>query len=348
MKRKGISLFVFAVAMCLAAAQPALAQPAVQTIVDDVSQTYFRAYLGYPGDLTDPTNPLLGAEDLRNPLNTHAGDDRNNGQPDWVEAQDNMVTILSGFGLTAEKKYYSGYGTYQIEATLTGTTRPDDIYIIGAHYDSVTGYPGADDNASGTAGVLEAARVLSQYEFEATIKFIAFDREEDGLFGSKDYAAAAAGRGDNILGMVNLDMIAFNKGTTTVDIEYFSLTETSGMLADMEAAIDTYGDGLGRIKSSAGANSDHHPFYANGYPSLLLIEDWGNPYYHQATDNVDNTHNGGAYLDYDMGTRIVQSAVGYLATEAVPTPEPATMSLLALGAMSILIRRGRRLAASSR
>ena len=88
------------------------------------------------------------------------------------------------------------------------------MVIVCAHYDSTstqatTHAPGADDNASGTAAVMEMARVLAGYQFDYTIKFIAFSAEEWGLYGSRHYAQAAKQRGEQIVGVVNLDMIGY-------------------------------------------------------------------------------------------------------------------------------------------
>ena len=100
--------------------------------------------------------------------------------------------------------------------------------------------PGADDNASGVAGILEAARVFSLFDFEATVQFIAFDLEELGLFGSAAYAAAAKERGDRILGMVSLDMIAYNTGgANTADV--YGHTASDPMKNSLAGAVRTYG-----------------------------------------------------------------------------------------------------------
>ena len=310
----------------------------VQDVVNQVSQTWYRSYLGYPGDLTDANNPL--AADLRNPLCTHTGDDRNNGQPDWYTARANLVTLLNGFGLTTAVENTSD-GVYNVVARLPGTTRPQDIYIVGGHYDSANevACPGADDNASGVAAVLEAARVLSEFRFEATIIFIAFDQEEDWrLRGSTAYARDANGRNDNILGMVAADMIAHNYSGENL-MRVASKTGTSAIQDDLGAALQTYG-GLTTIVKNSASNSDHVPFEENGFPACLLIEDYSgvrNTNYHKTTDSVDTS----GYLDYAFATNNTRGLVGWLAEEAVVVPEPATFSLLALGGL-VLARRRRR------
>src|SRR6185295_961090 len=84
-----------------------------------------------------------------------------------------------------------------------------DIFIICGHYDAVADYC-ADDNLSGTVTVLEAARILSKYCFESTIVYALWDEEEIGLVGSKYYASAAKSKKDNIIGVLNIDMSAYD------------------------------------------------------------------------------------------------------------------------------------------
>ncbi|MBQ6306131.1 MAG: M28 family peptidase [Bacteroidales bacterium] len=93
-------------------------------------------------------------------------------------------------------------------AIQPGTVYPDEYIIVSSHYDHPDG-PGADDNASGTAGVLEAARILSQYSFKRSIIYVNFNAEENGLYGSMGYAKECAHQDMNILGDFNLDMIGW-------------------------------------------------------------------------------------------------------------------------------------------
>ena len=95
----------------------------------------------------------------------------------------------------------------------------DEIYIICAHYDTVSSSPGADDDTSGTVAVLMAAFIMSQYhyQFNHTIKFVVFSGEEQGLLGSKAYAVDAAEEEWNIVGVLNADMISYAKTTSDGD-----------------------------------------------------------------------------------------------------------------------------------
>ena len=123
-------------------------------------------------------------------------------------AGDYLTEQLSAYGLTVTSHSFQDRGR-NIIAVQPGVVYPDISYIICAHYDAPRYmYPGGDDNASGTAAVLEAARLLSAYRFEYSIGYMLWDAEERGLVGSNFYAEEARLRGDSILGVLNLDMIA--------------------------------------------------------------------------------------------------------------------------------------------
>jgi len=258
---------------------------------------------------------------LDNWLYTHDGDDRGYG-PEHDLARDNIEQLLGDFGLATslDPFTYSSNTYYNVVGVQTGTTRPDDIYIVGAHYDSVSN-PGADDNASGVAGVLETARVFGLFDLEATVVFIAFDREEQGLHGSAAYAADHSG--DNILGMISLDMIAYNhEGSNEASIYGRSAsTATKQALAN---AVTTYGGGLTPSDEGRLDGSDHASFEAQGFQAALLIEGGhgSNPYYHEAGDSVDTP----AYIDYAFATNMTRATVGYLATAAGLADEPGLIA----------------------
>jgi hypothetical protein len=296
--------------------EPAFAALDVQDIVEQVSQTTYRHYL----------------DDM---LYTHLGDDRQWGEEHDL-ARENIYSEFNSFGLDTSLHpfSYSGQTYYNVVGAHYGTIRPDDIYIVGAHYDSTSAganpAPGADDNGSGTAGVLEAARVLSRYEFEATLIFIGFDREEQGLLGSKAYAWEH--KDDEILGMISLDMIAYN-GSGLNKARIYGSDSSAAIKQSLADAISLYGDGLSCVDSGRRDVSDHASFEAEGFEGCLLIEYdvWNNPYYHSLNDSVDTLN----YIDYAFATNMVSSTVGFLATAAVPIPEPATVLLLAFGAVML-------------
>ncbi|MFQ5590097.1 MAG: M28 family metallopeptidase [Phycisphaerae bacterium] len=246
-------------------------------------------------------------------LYTHVNNSRGF-HPQHDLARNNIVAEMESYGLTVTLEPFlcaadvcGDQPYYNVVGTLRGVLRPDLEYIIGAHYDSVDN-PGADDNASGVALVLEAARVLVDYDSDYTIRFVAFDREEQGLHGSKGYVAAHSN--DNILGMISADMVAYNKGTNRVEIHASALF--GAMRADVAEAVTTYGEGLTYELHEQSNASDQAPFQWAGIPSCLLIEDWGNPNYHQYTDSVDTPD----YIDYGFATRVTRSVVGFLVDHA--------------------------------
>ena len=199
-----------------------------------------------------------------------------------------------------------------IVATLPGTTRPDEIYIIGGHYDSfaygspMTDAPGADDNASGTAAALEFARVImeSGYQPEATIRLIAFAAEELMLFGdagSEHYAQKASDESMNIKLMINCDMISHNTlplEQAKVSINYYSgftnLLEIAKNVTDQFSLITG-------VNGTLNQYSDSQPFYAEGFPAIYFEEDQFSPYYHTTDDIITN---------YDMNycSEVIKSA----------------------------------------
>jgi hypothetical protein len=164
-------------------------------------------------------------------------------------------------------------------------------YIFCAHYDGATSGigPAADDNASGVAAVLEAARLLRDSLPRQPIRFVFWDEEERGLLGSKAYAPKALDRGDTILGVLNLDMLGWEDfGPPYVEMHSFDLP---GATVLEDALLQAYAGEfpqLERIKPGI-RSSDHGPFWEQQVPALLLIEDFSddfNPFYHSRNDKV--------------------------------------------------------------
>lgn len=277
-------------------------------------------------------------------LYTHTGHNRGIGGSHHDLARDNIYSEFVSFGLqTSLDPFTYNSRTYQnVVGVLPGTTRADQVYVVGAHYDSVNN-PGADDNASGVAGVLETARIMSQYESEATIIFIAFDREEQGMRGSTAWVNENLGL--DIQGMISLDMIAYNPiGANYNTASIYGRNSSSSWKSGLSAALQTYG-GLNTHIGGDLPYSDHAPFEANGFQGCLLIERMysSNPHYHRITDSVDTPN----YIDYLYATNMTRGTVGFLVDEAgTHAPEPATLvlfgaCLVALGRKVRAARRGR-------
>lgn len=293
------------------------------------------------GDVVNLVSKSQYVEFMDKWLFTHDGHNRLAGSgPEHDKARDSIHAFFSGLSGVSSSIQHWTYGSMSgdnVVAELRGVKNPQKILILGAHYDSV-GNPGADDNASGTAAVMEAARVLSQFRFDYTIRFIAFDREEQGLYGSAAYAQRSSYLGEFIVGMVSLDMIAYNdKGANQA---FIFGRETSNPLKNaLKAAIDLYGNGIAATIRGQSDYSDHAPFEWYGYEACLLIEDYrNNPYYHKPQDSFDTP----GYLDFDYATNLTRSAVGWAAGQAglQAVPEPLTLAGLGLG-LALLARRRR-------
>ena len=209
---------------------------------------------------------------LRNDLYTHDGDDRCRG-PEHDLAQQRIRELFESFGLeTSLHPFELGETTYyNVVGVHRGISCPNEIYVLGAHYDSVEDCPGALDNGSGVAGVLESARVLSQHAFEGTIVFIAFDREEQGCFGSRAYVKDHIE--DHIHGMICLDGYAWQAyGPEHPDYNKIGLyyaSEPTRLIDDLATAVELY-TGLTCVVDPFSV-SDHAPFDDEGFAAAWFL-----------------------------------------------------------------------------
>ena len=253
-------------------------------------------------------------------LYTHMGDNRGPGGAQHDLARSNIFSHFTSLGLQTrlDPFPYQEQTFYNVVGVLPGTTaRSNETYIVCGHYDSVDN-PGADDDASGVAGVMEAARVLSQYRFGATVVFIAFDLEEVDLVGSKSYASQH--QTDYIGGVVSLDMIAHNSNAGNATAIYGNESSSPIKLA-LSNAVALYAPSLVTTVCGPTPDSDHDSFEVLGFQGCLLIENGTNSLYHEPTDSVDTL----GYIDYAFATEMTRAAVGYLATQAgLVDPAPAT------------------------
>jgi len=237
------------------------------------------------------------------------------GEAGCVQAAEYLYNEFASMGL--EVRYdnwvYGGYNSNNVEATLPGADpSSDDIYIICGHYDTVPGSPGADDDGSGVAAVLAAAQVMSQCEFNHTIRFVAFSGEEEGLFGSYMYVDEAYNNGDDIKGVLNADMIGF--ALDDYQASYLNVFEDDGsewlydFTFDVNQQYDEYID-LQLIHSGWSWGSDHYYFWEYGYSALFYHEYEFNHYYHSSGDTIAHMN-----LTYDVkGTRLIVATLAELA-----------------------------------
>jgi Zn-dependent M28 family amino/carboxypeptidase len=129
---------------------------------------------------------------------------------DYIRAQ----WRSQGYEIVSQRYEAGGVTSENLEVTIRGSTKPTEIILVGAHYDTVQGSPGANDNASGVAALLEISRDFASLRPERTVRFVAFVNEEPPFFasdlmGSAVYAKAARERGDDIRLMVSLEMLGF-------------------------------------------------------------------------------------------------------------------------------------------
>ncbi len=239
---------------------------------------------------------------------------RTNGNNDT--AADYLIERLSAFdNLTVVNQAYSAGGR-NIIATQTGQTNPSNIYIICAHYDSVANYC-ADDNISGTAAVLEVARILSTQCIDNTIVYALWDEEEIGLRGSNYYATQAANNGDNILAVLNLDMMAYDgDNDNDFDIDVRNFAQSRAMKDEIISVLNTYGFNLNvNVVDPGTTASDHSSFWfqSPAFSAVLLGEAWSNndqtPEYHTSDDRVIT-------LDLPYYEEMTKLVTAYMTTKA--------------------------------
>jgi Zn-dependent M28 family amino/carboxypeptidase len=252
---------------------------------------------------------------------------------EYIEAQ------LTAAGYTPERQTFevSKLPVSNVEAALIGTDRPDEIVVLGAHYDSVPGCPGANDNGSGIAALLDLADRFSRHHpRRRTVRFVAFVNEEPPFFrtgqmGSVVYANAARTRGDRIVGMLALEtMGCFSdmKGSQTYPAPiasfYPDVGNFIGFVANVRsapllwkarrafkrhtsfplqtAALPASVPGVGW--------SDHWAFWQAGYRAMMITDTAPFRYrwYHTGNDTADK-------IDYDRLAVVVDGV--YAVTEAL-------------------------------
>ncbi len=247
-----------------------------------------------------------------------------------ADSRDYLAAQFRAIGLQVETQEFNvgSHKAQNVVAELRGTVRPDELFIVCGHYDSIseqatTLAPGAEDNGSGAAGVLEIARVLAARAPQATVRFIAFSGEEEGLYGSWDYVRRAVSNGESrrIRAVINMDMIGFSRDD---DLDVLLETSTVGgdlvdVLAEAAAAVTD----LRVVTSFYPFGSDHVPFLDANIPTVLTIENDWDVYrdYHTSRDAIENVR-------IDMGGQILRmnaAALGQLAGE--PAGETPSLSV---------------------
>lgn len=237
------------------------------------------------------------------------------------------ATLVSlGYAVVDQHFTTNGKSFRNIEATLPGADLAREIIVIGGHYDSVLGSPGADDNASGTAGVLELARMFRDQRPDRTIRFVAFANEEPPFFfkedmGSRHYARAARARGDDIVAMLSLETIGYYRdepgtqhyppllGWFYPDRGNFvgvvgnvaSRALVHRVVRDLRDSASFPSAGTAAWMRIPGISwSDQWSFWVEGYEGVMITDTapFRNENYHQPWDRPDS-------LDYDKMARVL-------------------------------------------
>ncbi len=219
-----------------------------------------------------------------------------------------------------------------IVVDIPGRELPGEVVLIGAHFDAVARTPGADDNGSGTAALMELARVLKDHPMKRTVRLVFFNLEEIGLVGSRQYVAThtAQKSDEHIVGMVSLEMIGyycteegcqkspiapikgvFEPSTKGDNLAAVTVQVHQEFNKRFTEAFEAGSDGLKIIRFDFLPvpipdilRSDHAPFLAQGVPAIMLTDtsNFRNPNYHKPWDTVET-------LDQDRYVRAVRGVV---------------------------------------
>jgi len=234
----------------------------------------------------------------------------------------------------ASKNYYEN-----IIVEIEGTGTADEILVVGAHYDSVWLSPGADDNASGIAVLLETARTLLGKEFRKTVRFVAFANEESPFYatemmGSLVHLQSILTMKENICGMISLEMLGYysevpDSQQYPFPLKYF-YPDTGSFVAFvgntrsrvfLRNAIGYFRE-AGRFPATGIAvpiallsdirRSDQYGFWQQGIPAFMITDtaNFRNPFYHTGGD-LPHT------LDYDKMSRVTSAIVSMIKSLAI-------------------------------
>ena len=252
---------------------------------------------------------------------------------DYIEGE------LAGAGYEVRRQAYevSGVTCCNLEVEIPGDAQRDEIVIVGAHYDSVAGSPGANDNGSGVAALLALARKFSGLSGSRTLRFVAFVNEEAPYahterMGSWVYARRCRERAENVTAMLSLETIGYysdapgsqrypplvgllypSKGNF---IAFVGSTRYGGLVRQVVAAFrqnepfPSEGGALPQAIASIG-RSDHWSFWQEGYPALMVTDTapFRYPHYHAPEDTVDK-------IDFEKTARVVRGVGSVVAALA--------------------------------
>lgn len=272
---------------------------------------------------------------------------RTAGKAHLTAVADSLRQLFAASGLFTEEQtfaYTGGYTGRNVLGTLPGTSSAEKVVVADAHYDSVSNAPGADDNGSGTAGVMELARLLSRYPAKKSLRFIGFDLEEAGLVGSTRYVSTGIPASESIEGVFNFEMIGFysdqpnsqqlpagfniafpaaynqvsNDGFRGNFITNVGNTTSKPLITLFANSATQYVPGLKVVSVEVPGNgqiapdlrrSDHTPFWEAGRQALMLTDgaNFRNTCYHTPCDTAEDK------LNFRFMSQVVKATLAAMA-----------------------------------
>jgi hypothetical protein len=254
---------------------------------------------------------------------------------DWIEAQ----FKAAGFDVKRQEYQVAGVTCCNLQAEIPGTTKADEIVVVGAHYDTALGTAGANDNTTGVAATLALARRFSKIKPDRTLRFVAFVNEEPPYFqteqmGSLVYARACKKRKEKIVAMLSLETIGYysdepgsQKYPKPLNLLYPSVGNFIGFIGNAKSAalvrqvtktfrknekFPAESAALPEIVPGVGF-SDQWAFWKEGYPALMVTDTamFRYPYYHTPEDTIDK-------MDFERMARVVRGLEKVVAALSSP------------------------------
>ena len=229
-----------------------------------------------------------------------------------------------GLEVSEDPFQWEGKWYKNVVAEKKGESYPDQVFILGAHYDTVPGSPGADDNASAIAVLLEVARNIQTLKMNSTVKLIAFSIEEYEQGGSAHYAEKARRSGEKIIGMVCLEMVGFTGAKQSYPSywnpkQYPNVGDFIGIVGNerskslLERVYQSFKTHVPELPTEyllvqrngeemeKGRLSDHSSFWDQGFPALMVTDTafLRNPNYHLPSDTMET-------LDFEFMRKVVR------------------------------------------
>lgn len=276
-------------------------------------------------------------ENIRRHVQTLAGDigERNVFRPEALRGAERYIKeqwLTQGYEVSRQTYTAKRVESSNLEISRSGSARPEEIILIGAHYDSVAGSPGANDNGSGVAVMLELSRRFASSVPDRTVRFAAFTNEEPPFFdsslrGSRVYAKMAKKRGDKIIGAIILECLGCysdrpgSQGYPPLVkmfypdrgnfIAFVSNLRSRGWLRRVVRSFKSSStfptESLAAFTPVApgAAWSDHSSFWEAGYRALMVTDTafYRYPYYHSSGDTIDK-------IDYASMARVTEGLCG--------------------------------------